>query len=290
MNGVMKLLLSAVSLVAAAALGAAIAANAFDYELYGNLRLQGMDFDPVSEYVDPTMTTSLSRSASRVGSLAGNAAEARWTADLALGSLSGYAHGSNAFADGLGWRWANGDLQVWMKDTLTLQLPAGAYPQGASVGLSGVVNGSLHSLGVDLYADATVHWKIELQRLDDYGSDSVEDSRQAANGQVVGVAEPFAPAFQVLSPGASLATPKSVTFRFLAQLQVITDTYDSLADQHLEETADFEDTLQITSVDAPPGTIWTSASGVFLPEPAAAAQAAAAGIALATLAPRRRRR
>jgi hypothetical protein len=266
-----------------------IRAHAFDYELYGNLRIQGQDFDQVGEFVDPVMTTSLSREASRVGSLAGNQAEARWTADLARGSLSGYAHGSNAFVDVLGWRWANGDLQVWMKDTLTLQVPAGDYPQGAKVGLSGFVNGSLHSTGIDLYADATVRWEITLQRLDDYGSDHVQDSRQAANGDAVAVSEPFAPAFQVLSPGSSLATPMSVTFRFLAQLQVITDTYDSIANQHLEETADIEDTLQFVSVDAPPGTTWTSASGVFLPDPAVAAQAVMAGLALAALAGRRRR-
>jgi MYXO-CTERM domain-containing protein len=283
-------LVRTLSLIGAFALGAAIPASAFDYELYGNVRIQGHDFDPLYDYVDPTMTTSLSREGSRVGSLAGNQAEARWTADLALGSISGYAHGANAFADPvLGWRYANGDLQAWMKDTLTLQLPAGDYPQGAKVGLSGFVNGSLKSSGIDLFADATVRWKIELQRLDDYGYDSVEDSRQAANGEMMDVAEPFAPAFQVLSPGSSLATPKSVTFRFLAQLQVITDTYDSLADQHLEETADFEDTLQFFSVDAPPGTTWTSASGVFLPEPVAAAQAATALLALAALAGRRRR-
>ena len=264
--------------------------QAADYEISGNLRIQGMDFETVYRSVDPVALTSLSDQASRVGSYAGNEASARWSADHALGRLSGFAYGANAFTEGIGWRWATGDAEVTLKDTLTLEVPPGSYPDGATFGVSGILSGSLQSFGSDLFADATVRWSIQLQRLDAPGYDSIEDSRMAQNGEIVAVSEPFAPAFQLLSPGAVLATPMSVTVRVTAHLMVVADTYDAFASEQLIEQSDIEDTLEILSVDVPPATTWTSASGVFLPEPVGAAQAAAAALALFVLRRRRPRR
>ena len=261
--------------------------QASDYEISGNLRIQGMDFESVYRYVDPVAVTSLSDQDSRAGSYAGNEASARWSADHALGTLSGFAYGANAFAEGLGWRWATADAEVTLKDTLALEVPVGSYPDGATFGVSGIVNGSLQSSGSDLFADATVRWSIQVQRLGAPGYGSVEDSRTAQNGAIVAVSEPFAPAFQLLSPGAVLAAPMSVTVRVTAHLMVIADTYDAFAVEHLIEQTDIEDTLEIRSVDVPPGTSWTSASGVFLPEPGSAAQAAAAVLAVVALRQRR---
>jgi hypothetical protein len=259
-------------------------AQALDYEIWAELRLQGMDFGGVNRYVDPVAATSLSDTDARTGSYAGNQAEASWSADLALGTLSGFAYGENAFADPvLRWRSANGDAQVSMKDTLTFRVPAGSYPSGARIGVSGVFNGSLYSSGVNPFADATVRWTLTLVQTDGYGADEIKDSRQVSNGETLDVAEPLSVSFQLLAPGSTLANPMSATAYVRAELQVIADTYDWLANQKLVERADFENTLQILSVDVPPGTTWTSASGVFLPEASSAAQAAAALLALVAL-------
>jgi hypothetical protein len=273
----------------ALAVGSAVplSASAFDYEISGSLTIQGMDLTGANRSVGPVETTSLADQYSAIGSYAGNEAEARWSADLALGTLRGFAYGANEFSPGLGWRWANGDAHVWMKDTLTLELPAGSYPSGAAIGVSGIVNGSLQSTGIDLFSDATVRWSVQLQQLDGYGYDEIQDDRTASNGETVAVAEPFSLSFQVLSPGSNLTNPLTVTVRVLANLQVIADTYNSLANQHLVEQTDLWNTMQILSVDAPQGATWTSASGVFLPEASVATQAATALLALAAL--RRRR-
>jgi hypothetical protein len=269
---------------------APLSAQALDYEIWAELRTQGTDISGVDRHVGPVAATSLSDRDERTGIYAGNRAEARWSADLALGTLSGFAYGENAFADPvLRWRSANGDAQVSMQDTLTLRVPAGSYPSGARIGLSGAFNGSLYSSGMDPFADALVRWKLSLEEVGGYGYGESKGSRQVSNGETLDVAEPLSVSFQLLPPGSTLENPMSVKARVRAELVVAADTYGlGLANQKLVERADFENTLQILSVDVPPGTTWTSASGVFLPEASSAAQAAAALLVLAAL--RRRAR
>ena len=87
----------------------------------------------------------------------------------------------------------------------------------------------------------------------------------------------------LLPAGTVLDEPKQVTRQFLGSIQCVAAAQtQSVAG---EAEADFGSTARIVAVDVPPEVTWTSASGHFVPAPAAVGLLALGGLAI-----RRRRR
>ncbi|MFW6153638.1 MAG: hypothetical protein ACOC95_00290 [Planctomycetota bacterium] len=214
---------------------------------------------------------------------AGHYAYAAYSASLTDGTLgvAGYARNGIIPGDLFGGG-ASGKAAADFKDTLTFTIPAGSYPAGVWVETPIALTGWMQAAGDPRFQEhvkAHVQWSFYWRDGNGVGdgihlNNETDPSDQLVNTRLV-LSE------CLLSPGTVLDEPKAVTRQLLASILCVAGAYREVVPGEAE--TDFGSTARILAVNVPPEVTWTSASGHFVPEPAALGL-----LALGALAIRRR--
>jgi len=253
------------------------AAAAFPYEIEGSLNVaaEGAGGNQIIRSLGPLAVTTLADQEQVVGAQTAHG-DARYFADLATGTLGAFAFAENGCDPGcLSWTLSQAEAQVRMQDTLAVVVPAGYYEQGVYAELRGVIEGSLWaSSPYDPLVWALLDWEVKANAFRNH-------DRIVVNDQLLPVEAPVSIDLRLVGPGESVW--EQTTFEVLVSAKLETSVYPHSLSTDANAGSDFYGTLRIDSFTVPQGVSWTSASGVFLPEPANAAQIAAALAALFAL-------
>lgn len=224
---------------------------------------------PLTErWQGPTATSFMTDWQTLVGADTGETADAFYVADLAMGTLDALAATASGWCPGQpaclvpSWLFV-AQAQTWVrfKDTLTFQIPAGDYPDGAYAMLSGLAFGWLDAFsdtggatgaGGGYFANFSTSFTDSVNAV---GLIFAYDSSLAH--------EIFTLTVPLVAEGNVLNQPITVNAHFEAGLgnAYLTAQAHGANIQGLG-TSDW--TMQFVSLDVPDGVTWTSASGVFL--------------------------
>jgi len=245
-------------------------ASPFLYETYGILEARAQ-YGPYYQRTSlPSEQSEIYDSAVSVGP-AGNTAEAYYFANLATGSLGAYSYVTNAFDETAGsWRDARAQSGVGFKDTIYFAVPAGSYPEGLYVTVTGRIAGSISSTDTEIgESQGRSTWRVGFRRVTPPNpEDSITgDSGFIEDGATYSISQPFALTLPLVYEGSTLEEPSTIETYVYAWIGYGTTTNTAAVTARTKKATtvtDFSSTIHLLGLEVPEAVTWTSASGVFL--------------------------
>jgi hypothetical protein len=229
-------------------------ASAQGYNVYGELeaRAQGVSGENINRGrsgLDEFPPWNVSDEAV-AGSNLLNSAWCGYCADLHTAAIGSFSYAMNWEVDhGLFWSAAAKVNQAFMETYITVNLPAGKYPDGAPVKLHGQLAGFCCGGNP---RNAYVHWSARFGNGVFWGR--VEATPEGHVFRRSFVLEP-----RLLNEGTELEQPRSVQVHFSAFLQTLAG-----AGNLFFNISDVNCAIQFYDLEVPEGATWTDASEVFL--------------------------
>lgn len=249
-----------VALVLIIALGSPASAYRVSYEYY--VYASDSDGTPIMDeaYLDGVAYCQASY---RKDGGYGNYGTADYRASLRAGTVQMHAHAHGTQISLYNFPSATGRVErVEFMDNLTYSVPAGTYPDGVEVSISGWGRGEITSaVGGGAQAFLWVSHGAEV-----YETGLLTAGIAEANTVVVD--DSFTLIQQLVAPGTTLATAATYDRQVVALIHrgwTWTVAYNPGGGYVTGDgTIDFTEGLRITAVNVPPGVTWTSESGQFL--------------------------
>lgn len=193
----------------------------------------------------------------------GNYGTAYFSASLQSGIVSAHAHAHGTQISTYDFPSATGRVeQISMMDNLTYTVPAGTYPEGVQVSISGWARGEIISdVGAGAEAGLWIAHGTEVYQTGVLVVGIDESGTIVVNDDITLVQE-------LVAPGTTLnhATeyPRQVVVMIHRGWTWSVEYNPGGGYVTGDGTIDFIDGLGVSSVNAPPGVTWTSESEVFL--------------------------
>jgi hypothetical protein len=261
-----------VSLAAVASVGFTLPTEAEAYEVRYDYYVYATQSDgiPIADDAILTGETFVSGSFTKNGNVGvGNYGTVDFLADIASGSVASYAHAYGARIGSTGYTATGRVESIAFADALSCLVPAGTYPDGVYVTLSGRVLGSLSS---------TLHAGAQAQYFISFGAESHGPAILAigvSESRTLYVNDAFVLAHQLVAPGGTLATAQTYGVPIHAGFNGnrAWTSSSTPGEYTADATVDFYPGIQILSLEVPATVSCDSDSGVFLTEPPAAVPA-----------------
>ncbi len=223
--------------------------------------------DRERKWTPPTATTFIHDSAALASPFSSALASAEYYGDLSSGFVVASTNTKNGFDNDV-WDETSAESYVEIFDTLSFKIPPGVYANGISISATGHVDGTLS----DSYWGAS-----RFSFVASLGSDEfvIKEKNGPSGVHLDSVNENFILTQQLLAPGTVLNEEKDIIKGVRISLGVpmtlVASTTANGSFGPKEKTfasVNFLNTGYISEINTPDGVTWTSASGVFLTQPA----------------------